>query len=398
MFETRIHCLKISRLSWFLTVMTGLFSQQLPADPHNPESEISYSHATLAAFRRPALGPRPAYLQQISHWLNQVFYHPEHQLALLDIANQAHQQADPLAHEFFAAEDVADHPTNQALHKSVRGFAENTVRRLSVFDDWNHGLRFTWDWGTDSSSAIQKSPTIATNHPPVRYGLVLQDIQPSSETYLSAAINQNAYGLMNHAPKAKVTWTIGPIRDQGSYRPYQTNIEHNESPKPSANNISEAIVLGTWQMNFMQPKFRGVVKSNGPMNQVLTGSIPNQIVALEQSHQIYALEFHIATSSKPGGMNHRFMLPISEKMSYMERLNQKQQTIERCLKQNFGQNNRFASQLTFYPQENRWSGDLSYQHAGVEWSLVGNLPGVSSPLEFLHAEQARYELRLIHPL
>ncbi|MDQ3233520.1 MAG: hypothetical protein M3Q07_17015 [Pseudobdellovibrionaceae bacterium] len=214
---------------------------------------------------------------------------------------------------------------------------------------------------------------------PLRYGLIVKNVEPSSESFRLAALPATTideYALVHYAPKAKVQYEIGPFMQEQDLTDSNIPLATTEST--------------TWLRGLPEFQFRGRVAARGAptANQI----VPPQSILLEQTQGFYALEMHTSQLIHKDAMFHRIRVPLAGTLHLREERNEQFKKTRSTL-ENIYVNGPLALNLDYFGLEKRYQTGLIYQHLLTRIELYNHLPENFSSQGSLWKTQ-RFELKV----
>jgi hypothetical protein len=195
---------------------------------------------------------------------------------------------------------------------------------------------------------------------PLRYGLIVKNVEPSEESIRIAAVPMNMideYALVQYAPKAKVHYEIGPL-------PHEPEVADSVIPIATAESSN-------WMKGLPEFQFRGRIAARGAptANQIL----PPQSILLEQSQGFYALEIHSSQLLQKEAVFHRFRVPLAGRMTLREERDEKFKKTRSTL-ENIYVHGPLALNFDYFGLEKRYQTGLIYQKSLTRIELYNHLP------------------------
>lgn len=233
---------------------------------------------------------------------------------------------------------------------------------------------FSFDVG--SSSKPEPKATAAT---PVRYGLILTNVEPSTESFRFASLGNGVmddYALVSYAPKAKVNYAIGPITSE-------QDVANNEVALATSS-------TRPWTDGLPEFRFRGKIAARGAPSAAQI--VPPQAITLEQTQGFYAIEIQTSQLIHKDTIIHRTRVPLLGSMNWREERNENFKKTRSTL-ENIYARGPLALNLDYFGLEKRYQTGLIYQKALTRFELYNHLPQDFSSQGNLWKLQ-RFELRL----
>jgi hypothetical protein len=346
-----------------------------------------YSLAELRQFRQPKPVAPPTWLNPVQKWMTSVFAPRDHQKELHKLAVQSIQarSPNPVAHEILGIQP-SDPNSKGKLRDSLTTFTKNSLNQFNLLQTFRQGVRFDLDLAAVPQQAASPStPPASRRRDPVRYGLVLRNIEPNHRSLGLAATNIQLYELLASAPKARVKWTIDRLPPPPASRPYA--VQPTRLPATSSANrptkahtVWQAIQHPTAEWAFLEPDFRGVLKNKGKLNDWLAGKMPPQILSLQQKSGFYAFELQSDQGFDLQNFQHQVIIPLTEHSRIYERRDQDGNIVARSLDARLGTHQQWHSVWTYQPKKETWVHELNWQGYGWQWGL--KTQNINDPLAF----------------
>lgn len=181
------------------------------------------------------------------------------------------------------------------LNQLGRALGDHVREQSELLQTISRGLTFDTRSGFNASSSMQSSGT------PVRYGLVLKNVEPSGQgVHVAALTMDDRYmeQILSGESQAKVNWTIGPLAEDSERKLFENALLNHTS--------AQAPTMSTGIWNF-KPDFslRGKVEPNFQGNaQNLTGLR----LKVEQPQGLYRME--MLTGGPVSQMAQEVALPL----------------------------------------------------------------------------------------
>jgi hypothetical protein len=255
--------------------------------------------------------------------------------------------------------------------RSMSTFLGREFKSIALPESLRTG--FSFDIGGDSKD----QEAVASK--PLRYGLIVKNVEPSTEDFRMAAVPMTMtddYYLVQHAPKARIHYEIGPLTDEA---------ELADSSIPLA-----ATESSDWMRGLPEFQFRGRIAARGAptANQIL----PPQSILLEQAQGFYAIDIHTSQLLHKDAVFHRFRVPLAGTMTLREERDEKFKKTRSTL-ENIYVNGPLALNFDYFGLEKRYQTGLIYQRALTRIELYNHLPESFSGQGGLWKTQ-RFELKL----
>ena len=218
---------------------------------------------------------------------NAVLSNPRHQQVALDTYNSVTKDnaKDVQEFDFFGKpKNFGNREHARAIFKNV---AENEFGSLSIFRKFKTGLNFNFDFSGGSSAKKTKPSIISTKN---TYGLVAIGVEPNQDSMLMAAHSHDDFALVDHAPQAKVKWTIKKLTEESSAVLTDIHLE---------NEVSRSFVD-----QFTSSKFKGNIAVDKDADPAKASALPDQIVSLNQENGFYSLQARTSGQFKVKEINH----------------------------------------------------------------------------------------------
>ncbi len=279
----------------------------------------------------------------------------------------------PVSSQASLKEQEREKVFHQVTHK-LRLFVQKETKGDFLPDSLRQGIKFN---GADSRTA---SAPFINGRPDLKYGLVLKNIEPSTNSLKMASVDPNLdYQMLAYAPKAKVAYTIGPVYPDESNEHYLVAI-----PGPTLVETSYYDLLP----KLPSLKFRGKIAPSGTPT---PGSpIPPQLLTLEQYDGFYLFEARLEKGLSPKSITHKFRLPLIGKTTYKEERNKSFETTKMTL-ENLAHAGPFALNADHFVTEKRYQLGFAWKQPLRSIEAIAHIP--DSALERNFWPQHRWELK-----
>jgi hypothetical protein len=355
-----------------LLILSGLFLSS-PSQAQSPEDWID-SRPYLVESPRPEAEQRLIFTKPLYQALTRSLMNPEQHMQLLDMQARTGNKPQEarlrsLSIHKLSANISTARPTD--VTRSMSTFLGREFKSSALPETLRTGISF--NFGSDSSDPEAASPR------PLRYGLIVKNVEPSTETIRIAALPRtmiDEYELVQYAPKAQIQYEIGPLMHEQ---------ELADSVIPLATSESSS-----WMRGLPEFQFRGRVAARGAptANQI----IPPQSILLEQSQGFYALEVHTSQLVHKDAVFHRIRVPLAGTMNLREERDEKFKKTRSTL-ENIYVNGPLALNIDYFGLEKRYQTGLIYQKSLTRIEFYNHLPEGFSSQGGLWKTQ-RYELKL----
>ncbi|WP_141736651.1 hypothetical protein [Oligoflexus tunisiensis] len=352
--------------------LSGLFLSSL-GQAQSPDGWID-SRPFLVEGPRPVAQQSFVFTKPLYEAITRSLMNPEQHLNLLDL--QARTGTKPQEER---PRSLSIHPLTSAIAtakptdvtRTMTTFLGREFKSTALPEQLRTGLSFNIG-GEDSKETV-------ASHRPLRYGLIVKNVEPSTESFRFAAVPMTMnedYLLVQHAPKAKVQYEIGPLMPEQDLA---------ESAIPLATTESTS-----WMNGLPAFQFRGRLAARGAptANQIL----PPQSILLEQTQGYYALEVHTSQLLQKEAVFHRLRVPLLGSMTLREERDEKFKKTRSTL-ENIYVNGPLAVNFDYFGLEKRYQTGLIYQKALTRIELYNHLPEGFSEQDSLWKTQ-RFELKL----
>lgn len=241
--------------------------------------------------------------------------------------------------------------TRWTIFRNMRTYAGKEVRLDVVPESLKSGFRF--DFSQKSKAPQGPAPV------PVRYGLILRDIEPSEASYGVAALNSD-YELAQQAPRARLHYEVGPLPPSDEYVPaYRVSLEEQKAAERK------------WTSYLPDYHFKGKISSRG--RPTLAQPIPSQALTLEQADGLYATEIVFVNGLHKESVLHRFYLPIYDRTRISEEYDE-QFRPRKVVFNDLLYKGGFSFNLEHYLLEQRYQGIFVYQAGRTRLAVQTHIP------------------------
>ncbi|MES2745662.1 MAG: hypothetical protein EOP04_13505 [Proteobacteria bacterium] len=255
-----------------------------------------------------------------------------------------------------AADANATHATRWALFRNAKTYSGKEIKVDIVPEKIKKGFRF-------DQSAPKEGPIVSTiTGTPVKYGLILKNIEPSDGKLKVAALTRDMdseYAYFQNAPKADVQYEIGPI----ALTPAPQTYNFSPAPEPVEPKFD-------WKEYVPDHRFRG--KFSPRSMPTAAKPIPDQTLTLEQVEGYYSTEIQFVNGFHKESMVHRFSIPVYKDLRLYEEYNEDFKPIKFVISNAYG--NGFYSNLEHFFLEKRYRAGLFYRVGYTNLEIYANLP------------------------
>ena len=211
----------------------------------------------------------------LSHRLSQILNDGQNQKMTLDLYNAARGSSARTVQEYEYFNRTQTFGRREELRSFIKTVSEKEVGRLLGLDAFKSGLNFSFSFSKKPAAA----PAAARTADTVRYGLVLQDIEPSDQSLLMAAHNQNDLAVAQTAPTARVKWQIKRLP-----KTVAKSYQYHESKQ-----VELSLRQQLWQQ-LTAADFKGKVSIDPNTKASGVSALPGQIITLYQDKGFYSFQ------------------------------------------------------------------------------------------------------------
>lgn len=204
--------------------------------------------------------------------------------------------------------------TSHLASSSGKVLGQQLHSRVGVLSALKRG--FSYKLETQSTKLETKQ------YDPIRYGLILKNIEPSKNSLKLVSISGEAFSEYKYAVPVKTTWEVGPITDlpnQKVFPPSESKVPMEFPPKKASG--WEAIVNKLDAINY--PKANFEIKLIPILNENISSGISKNIpfrLFLEQEEKFYRMEVDLENGLSQTNATHHFALPVLNLMKLGHRL------------------------------------------------------------------------------
>ncbi|HET9237609.1 MAG TPA: hypothetical protein VFO10_10180 [Oligoflexus sp.] len=365
---------KITKKSFLTGVffLSGLFLSSI-SQGQNAEGWID-SRPFLIESPRPVAEQSLIFTKPLFAAINRSLMNPEQHRQLLDLQARTGTKAQETRLRSLSVYKLSSNITTARptdVTRSMSTFLGREFKSTALPESLRTGISFNigGDSNDDQTSA----------HQPLRYGLIVKNVEPSPDDFRMASVPMTMsddYMLVQHAPKARVQYEIGPLM-------HEAELTDSSIPLATAESSS-------WMQGLPEFQFRGRIAARGEptANQIL----PPQSILLEQSQGFYAIDIHTSQLLHKDAVFHRIRVPLVGTMTLREERNEKFKKTRSTL-ENIYVNGPLALNLDYFGLEKRYQTGLIYQRALTRIELYNHLPEDFSTQGGLWKTQ-RFELKL----
>lgn len=269
---------------------------------------------------------------------------------------------------------------------SSRILGQSITERIEVLTAFQRGLQFDMNLKTLFSSGGSSAPA-ATE---LRYGLVLKDIEPSSDSARQAAIGEFKPEDLAYAGQARVVWGIEPILrrpDQPMFAVSRPMTDYADPSKADTRGLFSTISLP-------EPDFTGRVTPK-PSTEGLKDGIPPLHITIEQKQGYYWTEIHSKANFKKEYIKYGARLPFY-KAAHVQQIFTEEFDSERTSICNLlGDAHKPIVNINYIHADERYSGDLYMVRNRWTVGLTAEAAPRSNPIaDFGKGHGERYEVKI----
>jgi len=199
-----------------------------------------------------------------------------------------------------------------------------------------------------------------------RYGLILKEIRPDGQGQSYAALS-DWESAVEHAPKAKILWKVGPVSDDSlAHYPFQSDKLLPEAGQSTAEKLAH--------FGLPDPRMKLTVKAENFDNFSFVGrekSFALWRIDTEQVDGLYQFSTFHRPDLKQTHAEHRWSLPLASRKFWLGRVYDEQIVLkESHLRSQIQLWERAEVAARYNHLEQRWVVDLGDSFGGIRWGLV----------------------------
>lgn len=279
------------------------------------------------------------------------------------------------------ANNKNDSGASQALLGKLRSNGEAHVSKLikdrfRFIDDLQGGVNVKLKlgfWKEDTKRNIEPAP--------LKYGLVLKNIEPASESVLYAAQGTFDPAQLDNAPKATTSWEIKPINDSNNRRFFSRSIANTSFIADSADS-SPDLFDRLSELDLPDPDFdlkaapvssvdKHLAAKRGGMD---SSSMLAMKLSLRQEEGLYKLDYFTQERNDANKYKHNFMMPLYSGLSLSQERNGEFAMVRTSLHNVLFMRHMPTLNLHYLPIENKYNSDLDYKVENHHITFKSEIP------------------------
>lgn len=231
-----------------------------------------------------------------------------------------------------------------------RVLGQSISEKVEVLSAFQRGLQFNMNLKNLFSSG---GSTPAPSSPELRYGLVLKDIEPSTDSVRQAAIGEFRPEDLAYAGQARVVWGIEPILrrpDEPLFAVSRPTADYTDPSKADTRGLFSTLSLP-------EPDFTGRITPKSTAESLKNGVPPMQIT-LEQRQGYYWTEIHSKANFKKDFLKHGMRVPFY-KAAHVQQLMTEDFDPEKTSVCNvLGDAHKPIVNINYFHADERYTGDV----------------------------------------
>lgn len=270
---------------------------------------------------------------------------------------------------------------------SSRVLGQSITEKVEVISAFQRGLQFDMNLKTLFSNSNSAS---APSSPELRYGLVLKDIEPSTDSIRQAAIGEFRPEDLAYAGQAKVVWGVEPILrlpDAPMFAVSRPTTDYSDPSKADTRGLFSTISLP-------DPDFAARVTPKATAESLKDGVPPMQIT-LEQKQGYYWTEIHSKVNFKKDFLKHGMRIPFYKAAHVQQLLTEDFDPEKTSICNVLGDAHKPIVNINYFYADERYTGDLFMVRNRWIIGFTAEAAPRSNPIADLgkgHGE--RYEIKI----
>lgn len=261
---------------------------------------------------------------------------------------------------------VTDHFKND----SSAAATDMALSQVETWQKFKNGFDFKLDFKKFFAKK-SSSDKIPTTKGKVRYGLILKEIVPEKNSKLALAAIESD---MRYAGHADVKWTIGPISEDGSEKPFASMESYDDLAAEGQEKTFMEKITPT-------PSFDTNIKfaDTDSAGYIRQGKTPAMRLTIRQEQGLYELMVDSQNEQfKRRAMEHQFNVPVVENMSFGRRYNDKMEVIKTSVNNILVDKRAPSLSVHYLHLQERYVAEAAYANAkkaysvGVKGTTEGN--------------------------
>ena len=304
---------------------------------------------------------KPTWRDQVNNRVRNVLQDRAHHKQLLDSYHAVRRGSAITVQEYEFFNRTQNYGRREELRAVAKSMTEKELGRLLGLEAFKSGLDFEFGFGKKKQEK-RKTKRVDT----VRYGLVLQDINPGKKRLLMASHNTNDLALAQKAPDADINWKIErlPENETKSYRITLTDT------KASERSLYEQI----WGQ-ITAPNFKGKVSIDPHTRPSSISELPGQVLRFYQEDGVYQFQAKSDKNFKLSEELHIIHVKVQD--SALEAHYNSDFEQQKLSLINWTQINGWSANLHYFPIEKRFSQEMRLTSGSAIYSLNADTKSIN---------------------
>ena len=376
---------KISKILFLASYLCGGVSLSSPKEKKDIYYK-SYNAAEVITTRDPRLASpvRKPVGQFITNTLNSLAHNQDYQNEMTAISNELNENIDDrkarMMFGSFEEKKVSKDRTTRVKTSMTSSASRYTQNALNDALGINHlvanGINFDVDF---ASPFPEEGAPKAAIYDPVTYGLIVDEISPSFDHFLTADNFGNiSESALLMAPKSRVKYKIGPKRPQSNH------ISGSKVSLPSEPHAHENAETSFFKVP--SAKFKGKMK---PKSTGIAGdgvSLPHMVTSITQEEGLYRFDYHTKEDFKKDTTRHYFNIPLVGNMHMESELDEKTKPLRSSAKGILVEDGAPSLDIHYFHNDENYQSEMNIHQESYHINLKAI---TSSPV---HNTGPKYEI------
>ena len=256
---------------------------------------------------------------------------------------------------------------------------DRAVKSNDILTKLKTGMNFN----LDMAELFSKKKKSQTQSGTVRYGLILQEINPDPNAPPRAAVRDSVEEQMAYAGQAEVVWTIGPVSEE-NVRPFSgadagapalgsTEAGGTISAANSSSVLSQ-VKMPSGKFNAKVEGANGDAIKAGPQ-----AGIPAIKYTMSQEQGLYSLMYQTKANFEKDKMEHQFKVPVAGELAFGRRYNDNFEVIQTSAFSVLVDRRAPIVNIHYMNVEDRYAADMKIAKKGHEIGANVDLPAGWKP-------------------
>ena len=273
--------------------------------------------------------------------------------------------------------------SQKSLNSMALSFTEREFRKNNFFKSLQGGVNFKVDLAGGNKPKAEPSPARDT----VKYGLVLENIEPSQSQHLLASLpNDRDLQMVDSAPKADLHWSIGRLKPKRTnLRPYQVSLNSPQHGNPSKNWFHGIL------KPFMSTEISGNIRPHKVETEETPNNLPPQVLSLNQKNGVYSLQLITDDSLKPTTTLHVFNVNLGT-ATYRSEYNTDWE-VQKMSFLNVTEFKNIHANFHHLVLANRYQSELVLRQGSTSWGIKSDTLA-EKPMDNIKHDSNKFEISL----